>query len=78
MPASLRPRRSALYVPGSNPRAIEKARTIAADAAAVHSRLADKAREAKADEVFVMATGPTLEARIRSLELIADIHRSAA
>ena len=26
-----RPRRSALYLPGSNPRAIEKARTLAAD-----------------------------------------------
>jgi citrate lyase subunit beta/citryl-CoA lyase len=31
MPASLRPRRSALYVPGSNARAIAKAKTVAAD-----------------------------------------------
>jgi len=31
MAASLRPRRSALYVPGDNARAIEKARTLAAD-----------------------------------------------
>jgi citrate lyase subunit beta/citryl-CoA lyase len=31
MPASLRPRRSALYVPGSNARALVKARTAAAD-----------------------------------------------
>lgn len=32
MPApSVRPRRSALYMPGSNPRALEKARTIPAD-----------------------------------------------
>ena len=53
-------------------------RTIAADAAAVHARLADKAREARADEVFVMATGPSLDARIRSLELIAQAHRLAA
>lgn len=31
MPATLRPRRSLLYMPGSNPRALEKARTLAAD-----------------------------------------------
>jgi len=31
MPASLRPRRSALYVPGSNARAVAKAGTLAAD-----------------------------------------------
>src|SRR3990172_456933 len=31
MPASLRPRRSALFVPGSNARALEKARSVAAD-----------------------------------------------
>jgi citrate lyase subunit beta / citryl-CoA lyase len=31
MPASLRPRRSVLYMPGSNPRALEKARSLAAD-----------------------------------------------
>src|SRR5689334_1801364 len=32
MPATARPRRSMLYMPGSNPRALEKARTLAADA----------------------------------------------
>jgi len=32
MPATIRPRRSVLYVPGSNPRALEKARTLPADA----------------------------------------------
>jgi len=31
MPASMRPRRSALYVPGSNERALDKARSVAAD-----------------------------------------------
>lgn len=31
MPASTRPRRSVLYMPGSNPRALEKARGLAAD-----------------------------------------------
>lgn len=46
-------------------------RTIAADAAAVAGRLAATARTAEADELFVMTTGPSLAARIRSLELIA-------
>lgn len=32
MPHSVRPRRSVLYMPGSNARALEKARTLAADA----------------------------------------------
>jgi citrate lyase subunit beta/citryl-CoA lyase len=32
MPAAARPRRSMLYMPGSNPRALEKARGLAADA----------------------------------------------
>lgn len=32
MPASLRPRRSVLYMPGSNPRALQKGRSLAADA----------------------------------------------
>jgi len=31
MPKSVRPRRSILYMPGSNPRALEKGRTLAAD-----------------------------------------------
>ena len=31
MPASARPRRSVLYMPGSNPRALEKGRTLSAD-----------------------------------------------
>ena len=31
MPATPRPRRSLLYMPGSNPRALEKARGLAAD-----------------------------------------------
>ena len=32
MQHTIRPRRSVLYMPGSNPRALEKARTLAADA----------------------------------------------
>ena len=63
---------------GTPVRALVEGQAIAADAATVHARLADKAERAKADEVFVMATGPSLEARIRSLELIAEVHRSPA
>jgi len=45
-------------------------RSLAGDGAFVRSRLEAKAQAADADEVFVMATGPSLEARIASLELI--------
>jgi luciferase family oxidoreductase group 1 len=45
-------------------------RSIASDPASVRARLAAKAKDAGADEVFILATGPTLEDRIRSLELI--------
>ena len=58
--------------------ALVEGRTLAADAADVYARLAEKAREAQADEVFVLATGPSLEARIHSLDLIAQTHRSPA
>jgi luciferase family oxidoreductase group 1 len=63
---------------GTPVRQLVESRTLAADAAAVHERLVAKAREAQADEVFVMATGPSLAARIRSLELIAEAHAAAA
>ena len=59
---------------GSPVRDLVEARTIAADPATVHARLAQKAAAAEADEVFVLATGPSLAARIRSLELIAEAH----
>ncbi|WP_309606756.1 MsnO8 family LLM class oxidoreductase [Phenylobacterium sp.] len=55
-----------------------ESRTLAADAVTVHARLAAKAREAGANEVFVLATGPSLAHRIRSLELIAEVHAAAA
>ena len=63
MPASLRPRRSALYVPGSNARAMEKARSLAADvlifdledSVAVEHK--DEARMAVADAVRSLAHG---------------------
>lgn len=63
MPASLRPRRSALYVPGANARAIEKARGLPADvlifdledSVAVEHK--DKARTAVARAVEALAHG---------------------
>ena len=45
-------------------------RTLAGDPAFIRGKLAAKAEMADADEVFVMATGPSLEKRIASLELI--------
>lgn len=47
------------------------ARSIVGDAETVRRRLAEKAAATGADELFVMAVGPTLETRIRSLELLA-------
>jgi luciferase family oxidoreductase group 1 len=47
-----------------------EARSIAGDPASVRDRLARKAKAADADEVFILATGPSLDVRIRSLELI--------
>ena len=47
-----------------------EARSIVGDGETVRQRLSDKARASGADEIFVMASGPSLESRIRSLELI--------
>jgi luciferase family oxidoreductase group 1 len=46
-------------------------RSITGSGAEVRAALADKLAATDADELFVMASGPTLETRIRSLELIA-------
>lgn len=48
-----------------------EARTIAGDAMTVLGRLAEKTRATGADELFILATGPSLQDRIRSLELLA-------
>ncbi|MBL8773971.1 MAG: MsnO8 family LLM class oxidoreductase [Phenylobacterium sp.] len=55
-----------------------ESRSIAGDAAGVHAQLRAKAGRAGADEVFVMATGPSLADRITSLELIAAQHAAQA
>jgi citrate lyase subunit beta/citryl-CoA lyase len=63
MPADLRPRRSALYVPGANERALEKARSIAADVLildledSVSPDRKDRARDAVAALVGELTTG---------------------
>ncbi len=59
---------------GTPVRAMVESRTLAADPTTIRARLSDKAREADADEIFIMATGPSLTTRIRSLELIAQAH----
>ncbi len=48
------------------------ARGITGDGAAVRARLTGKLHATGADELFVMSAGPSLETRIRSLELIAE------
>lgn len=50
-----------------------EARSIVGSAEDVRARLADKARASGADEIFVMASGPSLGSRIRSLELIKPV-----
>lgn len=63
MPTDLRPRRSALFIPGSNERALEKSRSIAADVLifdledSVAPDRKDQAREAVAALVSQMTTG---------------------
>lgn len=47
-----------------------ESRTIAGDQMTVLGRLAEKVRATQADELFIMATGPSLKDRIRSLELL--------
>jgi luciferase family oxidoreductase group 1 len=46
-------------------------RSITGSGAEVRAALAEKLATTGADEIFVMASGPTIETRIRSLELIA-------
>ena len=47
-------------------------RRIRGDGATVRAFLAEKAAHTAADELFILAAGPTLASRIRSLELIAE------
>ena len=57
---------------GDDPRlAANIARSLTGDGTQVREQLTDKLRTSGADEIFVMSAGPSLETRIRSLELIA-------
>src|SRR5439155_20443356 len=60
MPAVFRPRRSLLYMPGSNPRALEKARSLPADGLIIDLEDA-VAAEAKGDARSIAA--PALAGR---------------
>lgn len=75
MPATPRPRRSALYIPGSNARALDKGRTIAADVLildledAVGVEQKEMARAAVAAAVNVRAYGKReIVVRVNGLE----------
>lgn len=60
MPVVIRPRRSVLYMPGSNPRALEKGRSLAADALILDledSVAVDRKEEARDAIVATLAQG---------------------
>ena len=60
MPVQARPRRSALYMPASNPRAVEKARSLACDVVILDLEdavLPDAKEKARADAVAAVAAG---------------------
>src|SRR5688572_18608988 len=72
---SIRPRRSVLYVPGTNARALEKARTLPVDAVvldledSIAPEAKDEARRQVADAVTARAFGPReVVVRINGLE----------
>jgi hypothetical protein len=58
--------------PGEPPEGEGFIRRFRGDAPAVCAWLAEKAAHTHADELFVLSIGPTLESRVRSLELIAE------
>ncbi len=60
MPDHIRPRRSALYMPASNPRAVEKARSLACDVVILDLEdavLPDAKEKARADAVAAVRAG---------------------
>ena len=56
---AIRPRRSALYMPGSNARALEKAKTLAADVVIfdLEDAVAPEAKDAAREQVMAAVTG---------------------
>lgn len=77
MPATIRPRRSVLFMPGSNPRALEKARILSADGLifdledAVAPEAKETARAAVAAAVTAGGYGPReLILRVNALDTV--------
>jgi citrate lyase subunit beta/citryl-CoA lyase len=73
---TIRPRRSVLYMPGSNARALEKAKTLAADGVILdlEDSVAPEAKQAARDQVCAaigrmlkMASGVSIIAHTRVL-----------
>ena len=58
--------------PGEPPEGEGFVRRFRGDGAAVRAFLAEKAAHTAADEIFVLNGGPTLESRLRSMELVAE------
>ena len=58
--------------PGEPPESEGFVRRFRGDGPAVRAFLAEKAAHTRADEIFVLNGGPTLESRLRSMELVAE------
>ena len=67
MPATVRPRRSVLYMPGSNARALEKARSLPADALILdlEDAVAPDAKDGRARPGRGRGRGPAATPRAR-------------
>ena len=59
--------------PGAPPESEGFIRRFRGDGPAVRAYLTEKAAHTGADELFVLNGGPTLESRLRSMELIAEL-----
>ena len=62
--------------PGAPPEGDSFIRRFRGDGPAVRAYLTEKAAHTAADELFVLNGAPTLELRLRSMELIAQLIRS--
>ena len=84
MPKSARPRRSMLYMPGSNARALEKARTLPADSLildledAVAPDAKELARKQVTEAVVSAGLAPTIRGEKLGLEEFARLTRMLA
>src|SRR5205807_1828768 len=79
MPAPIRPRRSVLFMPGSNPRALEKARALPADALIfdLEDAVAPEAKETA--RAAIAAASPCIGALVLGTsDLANDLHARPA